>query len=206
MRSFPKHFVVPLLACLFLLSCTTTKLTRTWADRSYSGPPFSDLLVIGVSEDEDIRRSFENKFVNKLKATGVQAVSGASVITGHRKWEKEVIVAEAKRLGVDGVLMTHLVGVQKKEVASPSSTYNVPDDYHGGYYQYYSSGYDYTHRSQYYTTRVKIRLETNLYDAKTEKIVWTARSRTLNPKEDTALFDSVINGLIKDLKKNELIP
>ena len=55
---------------------------------------------------------------------------------------------------------------------------------------------------QYYPTRVKVRLETNLYDAKTEQKVWSARSRTLNPKSDTALIDSVIEVIVKDLKKN----
>ena len=49
-------------------------------------------------------------------------------------------------------------------------------------------------------------METNLYDAKTEQKVWSARSTSLNPKSDTALIDSVIELITKDLKKNKLIP
>jgi len=102
--------------------------------------------------------------------------------------------------------LTYLVAVKEKEVASPSVTYSPADDYHGGSIPDLSSAYDYRSDTQYYTTRVKVRLETNLYDAKTEKKVWSARSRTLNPKSDTALMDSVIDALVKDLKKNKLLP
>ena len=49
-------------------------------------------------------------------------------------------------------------------------------------------------------------METNLYDVKTEQKVWSARSTSLNPKSDTALIDSVIEVLVKNLKKNKLIP
>jgi hypothetical protein len=163
-------------------------------------------LVIGVAEQEDIRRSFEEKFVERLEAGGIKAVESSSVMSKDQKIDKETILAVVEKTGVDGVLLTYLLAVKEKEVASPGATYSRADDYHGGTIPDLSSAYDYRSGPQYYTTRVKVRLETNLYDAKTEQKVWSARSRTLNPKSDTALMDSVIDSLVKDLKKNKLLP
>jgi hypothetical protein len=206
MKLFLRGFAFPLLTCLFLTSCTTTKLTNTWADKSYRGSLFSDILVIGVAEKSETRRSFEQKFVAKLEATGVKGVESSSVMSADEKIDKETILAVVERTGVDAVLLTYLVAVKEKELASPGPTYSRADDYHGGSMPDLSSAYEYRSGTQLYTTQVKVRLETNLYDARTEQKVWSARSRTLNPKSDSALMDSVIDALVKDLKKNKLLP
>jgi len=163
-------------------------------------------LVIGAAEDERLRRSFEKKFVEELEAAGIKAVESSSVMSKDQKIDKETILAAVEKTGADGVLLTYLVAVKEKEVSTPSVTYSPVDDYHGGSIPDLSSGPGYRSETQYYSTRVKVHLETNLYDAKTEQKVWSARSRTLNPKSDTALIDSVIEVLAKDLKKNKLIP
>jgi len=206
MKLFLRGFVLALLTSLLIISCTTTKITHTWAEKSYRGWPFSHILVIGVAEKNETRRSFEEKFVAKLKATGVEGVASYAVMAPDEKIDKETILAVVKKTGVDGVLLTYLVAVKEKELSSPGPTYSRADDYHGGSIPDLSSAYEYRSGSQLYTTQVKVRLETNLYDAQTEQKVWSARSRTLNPKSDTVLMNSVIDALVKDLKKNKLIP
>ncbi len=206
MQLYLNRLAIAAFTCLFLISCSSTKLTSTWTDPKYRGSQYSHLLVIGVAEQEDIRRSFEEKFVERLEAGGIKAVESSSVMSKDQKIDKETILAVVKKTEVDGVLLTYLLAVKEKEVASPGPTYSRADDYHGGTIPDLSSAYEYRSETQYYTTRVKVRLETNLYDAKTEQKVWSARSRTLNPKSDTALMDSVIDALVKDLKKNKLLP
>jgi len=206
MQLYLNRLAIAAFTCLFLISCSSTKLTSTWTDPKYRGSQYSHLLVIGVAEQEDIRRSFEEKFVERLEAGGIKAVESSSVMSKDQKIDTETILAVVKKTEVDGVLLTYLLAVEEKEVANPGATYSRADDYHGGTIPDLSSAYDYRSGPQYYTTRVKVRLETNLYDAKTEQKVWSARSRTLNPKSDTALMDSVIDSLVKDLKKNKLLP
>jgi hypothetical protein len=159
-----------------------------------------------VAEQEDIRRSFEKKFVEKLEKVGIKAVESSAVMSKNQKIEKETILAVVETTGVDGVLLTYLVAVKEKEVTSPGPTYSGVDDYHGGSIPDISSPSERGSETQYYSTRVKVRLQTNLYDAKTEQKVWSARSRTLNPKSDSALMNAVIDALVKDLKKNKLLP
>ena len=207
MRLSGGRLAIVLFTGIFLFSCARTKLSRTWIDPKYSGSQYDNLLVIGAAEDDNIRRTFEKKFVEKLEAAGIKAVESSSVMSKDQKIDKETILAVVEKTGVDGVLLTYLVAVKEKDVTSPSVDYSPVDDYRGGTTpnlysapEYRSSG------TQYYSTRVKVRLETNLYDAKTEQKVWSARSATLNPKSTTALIDSVIEVFTRDLKKNKLIP
>ena len=207
MRLYLGRLAMVLFTCTFLISCANSKLSRTWTDPKYSGSQYGNLLVIGATEDDSIRRTFEKKFVEKLEAAGIKAVESSSVMSKDQKIDKETILAVVAKTGVDGVLLTYLVAVREKDVASPSVDYTPVDDYRGGTTPDLSSlpGYG-SSGTQYYSTRVKVRLETNLYDAETEQKVWSAQSTTLNPKSDTALIDSVIEVFTKDLKKNKLIP
>ena len=208
MQLYLGRLAVALITCLFLVSCASSKLTSTWTDPKYRGSHYSNLLVIGAAEEDNTRRYFEKTFVEKLEAAGIKAVESSSVMSRDEKIDKETILAVIEKTGVDGVLLTYLLAVKEKEVASPgpTPTYSRADDYHGGSIPDLFSASGYRSGPQYYPTRVKVRLETNLYDAKTEQKVWSARSRTLNPKSDTALMDSVIDALVKDLKKNKLLP
>jgi hypothetical protein len=203
MKRLFKCATLAISASLIFCSCTPTKITETWKDDGYRGAPFSDLFVIGVAKEEKTRRSFENKFVEKLKAAGIQAVASSSVMESDQKIEKTAILAAIEKLEIDAVLVTRLISLKEEEIRSPStSEYGRPDDYQGRY----SSDYGYAHQPAQYTTSVRVGLETKLYDAGTERLIWAATSKTANPKSNIKLFDSVIEALVQDLKKNKLLP
>ena len=207
MKRLIKCATFAIFASLLFFSCATTKITETWKDDGYRGAPFSDLFVIGVAKEEKTRRSFENKFVEKLKAAGIQAVASSSVMESDQKIEKAAILAAIEKLDIDAVLITRLISLKEEEIRSPSTNeYGRPDDYQGRYSSDYSTAYGYAHQPAQYTTSVRVGLETKLYDAGTEKLIWAATSKTANPKSNIKLFDSVIEALVRDLKKNKLLP
>jgi hypothetical protein len=53
---------------------TTTKIVNQWVSPDYGSPRFRRIMVIGVSKQPSIRRTFEDEFVAKLNAAGVDAV------------------------------------------------------------------------------------------------------------------------------------
>lgn len=64
--------------------------------------------------------------------------------------------------------------------------------------------FDFAHGGAY-RTHTFVNLETNLYDAKTEKLIWSGKSETWNPESDAKLLDEVIKAVIKDLKRKGVI-
>ena len=207
MKGFFRCVVIAIPVCLLFISCAATKLTHVWTDEAYRGAPFSNVLVIGVSDQERVRRSFEDKFVKQLKEIGIEAVASAAVIPSDKKLEKKAIASAVERSGVDAVLVTHLLGVDKKKIYHTPSTYYRPAPYYyGGYYGYYGNVYNYVHSPTYYTRHVMVRLETNLYEVDTEKLIWSGKSETWDPKSKTDMLASVIKVVIKKLQKDKLLP
>jgi hypothetical protein len=56
------------LLCLSLAGCASSKLVNEWSNPEYSSVHFSNVLVIGVSTQAGVRRTFEDELVAKLEA------------------------------------------------------------------------------------------------------------------------------------------
>jgi hypothetical protein len=117
--------------------------------------------------------------------------------------KKENILDIVKKTGAGYVLTTTLVSVDRKTEYHPPQTYVSPR--FGGYYGYYYRAYDVVHEPGYYTTRVKVSLESTLYSVKSEKPVWIARSQTMNPESSTEVIKSVIPELVEKMKEAGLL-
>lgn len=206
MQNLSRCLIVVCVAIL-LNACASTKLTEVWVDEARKNKPVSDVLIIGVTEEEGVRRSFEAKFVKAFQAEGAEAVSSANVIKidGERKLEKHEIMKAVYKYDNDSVLITTLVSIDSKQEYRPPRMYG---GYYGGWGFYDHYGYGYSHVRYdpgYSVTHTTFRLDTNLYDVKTEKVLWSGVSQTMNPKSDNKLVDDVIKVVMNALKKNGLV-
>ena len=191
--------IVKGLGCLFsfiflMVSCAGTDLTETQVDGAYKGKPVSDILIIAVTGNEHNRRSYERKFVANLKSVGVEAVASEKSISmpGDLKIKKETILSAVDQYKNDAVIITQLVGKETKDVYQ-----------RGGVTRYGYFGY--TRNPGYSSTTKKVRLETNLYDAKTGELIWSGISKTLSKDSTDRIMNDVIKAVIANLKKNKLI-
>ncbi len=193
-----KWFVCAVFSGVLIFACAGTKLIHTWVDEAHRGKPVSDILVIGLTYkgNEEVRRSFEDKFVAQLRAAGIEAISSVDAISipADMKLEKDEILEAVSKFNNDAVIITHLVDKEEKEV------YTYSDLHHGSYYGYYGWAYAYS------STRSTVRLATKLYDVRTEKLIWSGKSKTLDPDSTKQMIDDVIKAVIKDLQKNNLLP
>ncbi len=201
-RSLIQWFVCAVFSSILTVSCAGTRMSQTWVDETRRGKPVSDVLVIVVADKAKNREAFEHKFVQQLKAAGVEAVSSADVIPMPRdlKLEKDVILQAVAKYGNDAVIISHLTGLDKKEVFTRTGPI------YGGYYNYYGYTFDTVHDRGFYSEIATVRLETNLYDVKTEKLLWSGQSQTEDVQSINKLIDEVIALVIKDLQKNKLLP
>lgn len=201
-RTSIKHGAWGLLLLVILISCTTAKPIMEWRDPSYIGDPFENILIVGMSDQETVRRTFENTFVNELQRYNVSAAASFAVMPTEVRPSEESIKAIISDIKFDSVLVTHLVGVEEKEVYQPP-TYGVAP--YGGFYGYYGHVGSYIYEPGYYTRHERFKLETNLYDTQTEELVWSMQSETIDPSSEKALIEAKIKTVIEQLKQQELI-
>ena len=201
MKQSSAKWVVYLFSFVFLIiSCAGTELTHTQVNEAYKGKPVSDILVIAITGNEDSRRSYERKFVAHLESIGVEAISSENAIPmpPDLKMKKETIVNAANEFENDAVIITHLIDKEEKEAYTRGG--------HGGYYGFYHSRYSWTYSTGGYSSTSKtLRLETNLYDVKTEELIWSGQSKTWSKDSKYQTMNDVIKVVINDLQNNNLI-
>ena len=196
---FPK-FCFGALAALTLVACTTTQKTSEWRDPAYAGQKFNNVLVIGVAKEATVRRMFESNLVDGLTEKQLAAAPSYSIMDHQEKISEETVEAAIIGKHFDAVLVTHLVGVEQKEVYRPP-TYSAGI----GYYGYYSAAHARVYEPGYYDRYKVVKLETTLYDVKTKKPVWSMQSDTIDPQADEKLIKAVIDAVIKALSEQALI-
>jgi hypothetical protein len=194
-----------IIALFFLTACAPTKLTAVYKDSSYTGGSLESVLVVGVAENLRNRKMFEQFFAEQFQNNGVKAFSSADSIPSDKELNKETIKGLAEKLGADAVLVTHLVGVDEKEEYIPPAYTNVPSPHHHALGPYYSGVYGYVHNPGYYVTHEYVRLENNLYETKTEKLIWSSSSETINPASVNETIESLCKVVMKSLRDHQLI-
>jgi hypothetical protein len=163
------------LIAFLLTGCSQTKVTSAWVDPEYKGDGINNVFVVGVSKDGGLRRLFEDEFVTLFKQRGVKATSSYRLVPDEKLRDEENLDRTVRESGSDTILMTRLIDVRKDtQYIPPDYVYAPPSHYYGGWHGYYNRAYmvspGYTVE---YETAV---LETNLYDLKTDKLIWSARS------------------------------
>jgi len=162
----------------FLLSsgCATTNLLSVWKDPAYAGPP-RNIMVIGVMANKGFAKVFEEEFARQLKKRGVGAVASSAVLPTDTKLDKAVIVAKMQEIGADTVIITSVL--DKREIASAPASPRFQRQVE--WYGFYTFSYE-NLQSMMAST------QTNVYDLKTERLVWTAVSDTWVEGSEDALF------------------
>ena len=192
-----------LLLIIFVLisfSCATTTVTNTWKDKSYQGKA-QKIVVIMVAKSPDMRDLFEDRFVAELADRGNNAIQSNEIITMEQLPDKEMVKSKIKSIGSDIVLVSRLVDTKTIEAYMPGQIYVVPDIYYGWgtYYGVIFADYGYT------ADVPVIYIETNLYDVKTEKLIWSAHTKTERTEGEQQLINTFIKVIIKKLASDKII-
>ena len=193
MRTTTKLFgALFILMLFFMTSCASTKVTGEWKDPNFTAKQFKKILVMGIAKQPDDRILYEDEFVRQLKAKGVMATSSHTLIDRDNMWDKATIVQTVKSKEFDSVIITRVVDAQARQQ---------------NYYKY--NMYDYYSRfaspSRTTVNQQKFGFESNLYDAETEKLVFSLFSDTYAQNNIKKRLGSYINTVVNKLVQNNLL-
>ncbi len=186
-----------ILIAMCVTACATTKLTSDWKDPAYQKQP-RKILVIGIVKKPVIKRIFEDEFVRQLKDHGVNAIASYTVMPDKEQRDFEFIAAETKKLGVDAVLTSRLVSKKTVHFYVQGSVYYPPSNYRN-WRDYYGYSNQAVYTPGYMAEEEYALVETNLYDARNDKLIWSAASETdiMGSSEDQikSFIDVMVNAM-----------
>lgn len=194
--------VLLLLGSLLVAACATTEIKAVWKDPSYHARP-ARIMVVGVAKNPLNRRLFEDEFVLQLKAKGTDAIASHTVLSDKQQDDQSAIAEKVKELKADTVLITRLVSKKTEKVYVPGTLY-YPPPYYGTWPDYYGYSYRYMYSPGYITENEYAIIETNLYEATYDKLVWAASSETLASDSNKKLIKSFIGVMVNTMAKDGL--
>lgn len=188
MKQFSTTAILAICLASLLISCTTsTKLTAHWYNKEYEKGKVKKVLILGIAKRDGVRRLFEDDMVEKLAYYGVTGIQSYLVFPMDQKLDSTTFRLHFKNEEFDVVLTSQLVSADKEEhyeAGYNSGPYRGYGGYGGGFYGYYGSSWNNMYSPGYTYTTTTIKIETNLYDTSTEKLVWSGMSETFNPNDE----------------------
>jgi hypothetical protein len=198
-------FVVAIAVAFVLAGCAATKIVTQWSNPDYASPRFKKILVIGVSKQPSIRRTFEEEFVNKLKAVGVDAVPSYLYIMEDGQVDEARLNEAVKKANAGAVIITRLVRVEKKTEVSPGFYQPAPAIGYGFYGGYSSAWLGYYEPPRIYEYEVYTS-ETSLYDVTKNQMVWTGTAETTDPGDIGNEIKRYVDIVVDALKSKKVLP
>ncbi len=199
------YIITTFLICTLLNGCSSSRLLSSRTDSSFDNASISTILVVGIAEDETKRRIYENTFVGSFQAAGKKAVASYTVSKQSIEPTEEALRAALKKSGAATILITHLVHENEKSFYQPTNMVIGTNSYPTGLYHYYPFIYNSVYSAGNYVSTTKVVLETSLYKVSTEKLIWTARSESIDPVMTRKYYQELIDLFIQDMGKNNIL-
>lgn len=200
--------ILPLVVLVAGLGCAATQVQKVWFDETYHGGRPKNVLVIGVVSQPTVRKVIESEFAKRFTQQGITAVESFRVLPTDSldgDAARTAVIDAVKERGIEAVLMVRTAGSRIEEEYIPGMTITAGHGMPygsagawGGYTAVIASSQPSAPTTQGYSHEQKfLFFETQLYDVRTEKLVWSALSETRlsgPPQEEIKPFVSRISG------------
>jgi hypothetical protein len=174
-----------------------TVLTDVWKDQDHR-IDVKKIAVFWIVQVSQNRLFAENEFVRQLKARGINAMPVYVVIGPDKLVDRDVAKAKIKELGADALLTLRLTDKQTVQSPIPKPGTTDPSNQ--------TSYYQYIYNAPTVDPSEPAYLETVLFDVKTERRIWTARSVTKVDVIDQKAVSEFITLMIDRLAADKMIP
>jgi hypothetical protein len=206
MKGKKRVYIILFFISFFIMtSCATTTLNTVWKDDSYQGR-ITNILVMGISKQQVRKRFFEDEFVRQLQDHGLSATSSYRIFPSERMLEKDMVLSKIRGMGIDTFLITRMVDKKTVETYVPGKVVHyAPPRTHRSWHGYYAGSYGAIYEPGYTIKDEVVVLETNLYDAESEELIWTALSETVKEGPEERVIKNFIKLIMKNLSEKNLI-
>lgn len=201
-----------ILNLLLLVSCSSTKLVSTWKNPEIGVFKTYKVLVVGMAQDETVRRLFESRLMQRLKEQGIEAMRSTALFevafrTSQRS-EEDLNKVEQELLykGFDAIILTKITGIENKKTLRENM--NKID----ALFSRFSSDY-LEHQNLYYSPEpfksyTIYHAETSLYCIcvdKERELIWKGNVDITQPKDKDTAIAAYIKLMTDAMKEEEVI-
>jgi hypothetical protein len=199
-----------LLLALTAANGKSIKMVTSWFNPKYKDQIFHKILVIGVAQNLKVRADFEDEMATQIARPGIQTIPGNQILLRpdpKAKPDLDYLRAQIRDNGIDAVVVSRLLKIDKKVTSIPSSTYIAPFPYYYSFYGYLGAVYPVVYDPGYTREDTTVSVETNVYATSKPDgdLVWTGVSNSFNPKSAEKVADGLVKVVPKQMEKDGLL-
>ncbi|MFW6370123.1 MAG: hypothetical protein ACOC10_02830 [Bacteroidota bacterium] len=196
---------------IIVFSCgSSTTITGTW-ERQEIPRDYNNVLVAALTPQTGIKATIENEMAQNLSEVGVEASQSIEVLPpkfSDDDNQKQRVLDAIQTNEVDAILTVTVIDEETETRYSPGAASYAPYpafDFYGNFWGYYSHWYPRFDSPGYYSEDKIYFIETNLYDADTEDLIWSAQSETYNPADIETFSEDFAEEIVEQLTEDGIL-
>lgn len=206
-----KQNILSLVVFFFLLSCgsTDTNVTDSWKSKQAKGyKKVNSIFIAFLNPNQEDKTTLENELAYWAKQKGVKPIKSYEVFEGVSQSNmpsREEVIKKIKDTGAETIFVMSMrtSDTDPNMVKDNIAGYAVP--YTISFYGYYSNVFPLVYDPNYYSSDKVYYMESKLFDAETEELLWSSKSTTYNPQDFEGFVKSYVNTLFRQLEKDGII-
>ncbi|NOT28946.1 MAG: hypothetical protein HOP15_00700 [Planctomycetes bacterium] len=186
---------------LCLSSCATTGIADSWVDPELTALPcFEQVFVAYLGGDAAAQRVAEDAMAAQLatSAPATRTVKCYELYPDAREVDPASIRAELRAAGCDGAAILHLARIEQQLSSSPG----VYPSYHRSFGRYW--GWAHAPPAEVRTDEI-VHVVTSVHSLVEDKLLYSARSETFNPRSTAAMVAEIAAAIRADLRERGLL-
>jgi hypothetical protein len=200
---------ISLFVILIIYSCVSSQITSVWKTPE---PPnnVKKILVLGIIREADrtLRINMENHLTSDLKKLGYYAFS-AYQLYGPKEFEnmsEQDVTRKLNLSDIDAVLTIVLLDKQKERMYVPGHiVYSPYGAYHERLYGYYQSLANRISAQGYYEMVTKYFWESNLYDVRNNKLLYSVQTQSFDPLSTNILAHEYGRKIVQSMVSDDVL-
>lgn len=210
-----KNLYVGLLLILPLLinSCgTSTMITSSWRKPNATANGYKNIFVAAITSNIPVKQKVEDGLQQLLQQKGLTVEKSTDIFPPNFSTEtgqqKDLVISKIRTTNAQGILTVALLRKETESHYVGGGGYWNPGMRYGFYNRfsdYYNNWYPNVYAPGYYAQDKVYYLETNLYDAQTEQLIWAAQSKTYDPGSIDSFLKGYVQTIYNQMVKDGLI-
>ena len=210
--SFLRMLLFNISVLFYATSCGTssTTITGTWEKETIE-KEYYHILVAALTSNVSVKSTIEQHIEESLRDQGLEASQSIELLPPKfidDDNQKQKIINAIKNDGADAILTVSLIDEDTETRYIPGSASYAPYPlyrYYGDFWGYYNHWSPQLYSPGYYSEDKVYYIETNLYDAETEELLWSAQSRTYNPENLSKFSQNFGKEIVQRLIEDDIL-
>jgi hypothetical protein len=199
---------------IFLYTCSpSTQIMGSWKSPDVPAQNYQRIVVAALTDNVLARQEVENDLQVQLQRRGIQVTKSIDLfppsVGAKAGPDVNLLLESIKENGHDAILTAALVDEQTETRYIPGSMGYRPMTrfmWYGSFRGYYNYWHPMLYDPGYYTEDKVYYLETNLYDTDTDRLVWSAQSKSYSPRSLRRAASRFAEITVQKMSEDNVLP